>query len=793
SEGFESFTSEIFTKPEMAIGENQHIDFTSSTTRGRVRSFVNTGFSYSGTKALTLDQAPFNTKSTKDSVTFSYNLVNYIGKQLRWDFHYRNHGQDTSGANKVWVRGSESNNWIQAYDLYTNQAATGDWRHANLNLNELLENAVPAQTITPTFQIKIGQEGINSANSARPVNGFEDGYTFDDLVLNEVLNDVAVIKINSPSAGDCALSNATSVSIKIKNYNNATLNNIAVSYRVNGGAIVTENVAAVAPNQTLDYVFSTQANMSAYSDYSIDVWAKYAADSYANNDSILSYSLHNSPVVSSFPYLESFESGDGFFYSRGVNNTWAWGSPTKLIINKAANGAKAWVTNLTGNYKDNETSYLYSPCFNTAALTQPMLSFSHIFHIETGYDFTWVEYSTDGVEWQKLGTNGSGTNWYDSVTTGMWTLSKARWHVATVALPTGVTNLKIRFVLNTDGGLREEGVGIDDFHLYDKAAVYEGPVLTNVLQAVNGPAWVNFSSGGKLIAAVNPGGADLGATTVQVHKNAGPVRNSNNAYYADRNIVIKPATPPSQKVNVRFYFTDAEVQALLAANGCTFCAKPLDAYELGITKYSSGQPNENGMLSDDTTGFFDFIHPDSTIIIPYDNGYYAEFSVNSFSEFWLSSENIRPSVAGVCRGEDIVFVAASTGSSYQWQEDDGSGFVNIANSPIYSGVTMAQLFVSNYTSSISSKRYRCIVNGIAGAINTPRFVNVWTGADNTDWALASNWSCGFVPDQYTEVVIPGGLTNYPVVSADTTIKSLRVYPGASGRLATGAHLDIRGR
>ena len=79
-----------------------------------------------------------------------------------------------------------------------------------------------------------------------------------------------------------------------------------------------------------------------------------------------------------------------------------------------------------------------------------------------------------------------------------------------------------------------------------------------------------------------------------------------------------------------------------------------------------------------------------------------------------------------------------------------------------------------------------------GPANTVRFVNVWTGFTNTDWALTSNWECGYVPDQYTEVIIPGGLVNYPVIGTSTAVKSLRLFPGASGRLATGAQLDVRG-
>jgi hypothetical protein len=117
----------------------------------------------------------------------------------------------------------------------------------------------------------------------------DDGYTFDDLTINEVFNDVGLLKITSPDISGCSLGSANPLSIRLKNYNNTTLNNILVSYRVNGGAIVNENIASIAPGQTLDYVFNQTADLSAYIDYSINAWIRYPSDTYPANDSILNF------------------------------------------------------------------------------------------------------------------------------------------------------------------------------------------------------------------------------------------------------------------------------------------------------------------------------------------------------------------------------------------------------------------------------------------------------------------------------------------------------------------------
>ena len=412
---------------------------------------------------------------------------------------------------------------------------------------------------------------------------------------------------------------------------------------MNGGAIVTETIPVINGNQTMTYIFNTTANLAAYIDYSLDVWIRYSADNYANNDSIINYSFHNSPLISAFPYLERFEGTNGNWYTKGINSSWQWGVPAGTIINKAPNGTKAWVTNLTGNYNDNEISYLYSPCFDVSGMVQPELSFSHIFKMEDNCDcdYHWIEYSPDGgITWQKLGSVGSGTNWYDNATYQAWQASNTKWHVSSIDLPSGLNFVRLRFVVSTDGATNYEGVGIDDIHIFDKAKIYSGPDVVGITQTVGPGGWVDFTVGGNLVASINSYSENLGNTSVDVHFNNGPVRVSNNQYYLDRNIVIRPAAQPSQYVGVRYYFTDAEANRLILASGCGSCTTIRDAYESGVTKYSGTASDENGTLADDTLGFFQFINPMNVDIIPYNSGYYAEFGVNSFSEFWINNGGI---------------------------------------------------------------------------------------------------------------------------------------------------------
>ena len=792
TDGFESTTIQEYNFNTIGLDGDDRSDFKTASARGRARTFVNTGFALNGNRAITLDQSPYGALST-DSLLMTWNLNNYSsGKQLRIDFNYKNHGQAANPDNKVWIRGADNLPWIFAYDLVANQNDLGEWKHGLINVNDIMDTVAVPQTIGTSFQIKIAQEGNTSANVPNPVLDQDDGYTIDDVSVAEAIGDVAVASVVSPSKDGCGLATNYPVTIQVKNYTNTTINNVQVNYRFNGGTVVTETLPPLTANQLLNYTFTAHANLAAYIDYTFDFWLTATGDNYKSNDSILNYTMHNSPVITTYPYLEGFESNSGNWYTKGTNTTWQWGTPANTIINKAANGTKAWVTNLTGNYSDNELSYLYSPCFDLSGLTQPVLSFSHIFEIEQDYDFTWVEYSTDGKVWNKLGTAGNGTNWYDNAGEDNWRVSNTSWHVTSIDIPPYAGNMRFRIVMASDGGVNYEGVGIDDIHVFDKALIYTGAPLTGTTQNVSGSSWVNFYSAGKIIASINALGQNLGATTVDVYPVTGTVRNSNGQYYANRNIVVTPTNAPAGNVGVRFYFTDAEANGLINATGCGSCNKPGDAYELGVPKYSGDIYDENGTLDDDLTGFFQFITPANTAIIPYDNGYYAEFTVNSFSECWLSEGDIKPAASNICPGSNVTFTASSSGTTYQWQEDNGSGFTIISNGPNYAGATTNSLQLIGLPTSYTGYKYRCVVDAVNGPVTTLRFTTIWNGNTNTDWLTASNWNCNVLPDQYTDVIIPGGITNNPVLNANTAVRSVRVYPNIQVLIKTGSTLDIKG-
>ena len=68
----------------------------------------------------------------------------------------------------------------------------------------------------------------------------------------------------------------------------------------------------------------------------------------------------------------------------------------------------------------------------------------------------------------------------------------------------------------------------------------------------------------------------------------------------------------------------------------------------------------------------------------------------------------------------------------------------------------------------------------------------WSGAVSTDWNTAGNWLCGAIPAVTTNVIIPGSLTNYPILNTGTgSAQNITVQSGAS-LTVTGGTLQIGG-
>ena len=182
---------------------------------------------------------------------------------------------------------------------------------------------------------------------------------------------------------------------------------------------------------------------------------------------------------------------------------------------------------------------------------------------------------------------------------------------------------------------------------------------------------------------------------------------------------------------------------------------------------------------------------DENSIVIHDSSIANQF-YQSLCEDFTSMGGI-PCTAAPCSGDTNLLTSTVRGTTYQWQVNTGSGFVNIANNVNYGGATALNLYINNAPSSWYGYQYRCLVDGSTYS-NTIflKFTAFWNGSVSTAWENPLNWNCGIVPDANTDVIINNGPPNFPVVNSIIACRSVSARPGTSIPITPGADLMIMG-
>ena len=199
----------------------------------------------------------------------------------------------------------------------------------------------------------------------------------------------------------------------------------------------------------------------------------------------LFFSWYGTAQITSYPYSEDFEAGaGGWVATNGSNGTWALGAPTASVINSAASGANAWATNLSGNYNNDENSFVQSPEFDLSGLAAPSIQFSIWWNAEFSWDGMVLQSSIDaGSTWQNVGAFGDPNNWYTDNTingnpggqqegwSGRTSSSNGSngWVIARHALAglAGQSSVFLRFAFGSDGSVQDNGFAFDSISVFE--------------------------------------------------------------------------------------------------------------------------------------------------------------------------------------------------------------------------------------------------------------------------------------------------------------------------------------
>ncbi len=148
-------------------------------------------------------------------------------------------------------------------------------------------------------------------------------------------------------------------------------------------------------------------------------------------------------------YQNDVEAGAAGWTTAGINNTWG-------ITNTTAHSpVSSWADSPSGSYLNNSDARLISPVLDLSNFRETQVRFWTRYALEAGYDYVYLEYSTDG-----------GTNW---VTEGnalaILNGQQSEWKEYVIDAPVldQQAAVQLRFRLVSDAGVTGDGIYLDDF------------------------------------------------------------------------------------------------------------------------------------------------------------------------------------------------------------------------------------------------------------------------------------------------------------------------------------------
>jgi hypothetical protein len=244
-----------------------------------------------------------------------------------------------------------------------------------------------------------------------------------------------------------------------------------VTYTVNGGPPSTVTMTNTSGNTWVGTIPPVNSNDTVcYYVTAID--GSPAANSAVNPATGCTQFIATTGIA--LPYFDNFDGTSIWTATDSLpGSSWQLGTPAFGSTNSAYSAPNAWDINLTTAYGNQAYTTLESPVFDFSNAVNAKLSFWQNYSTENSWDGTRLEYTTDGVTWQVLGTMNDplGVNWYtvsNLISSNLpgWEGSSAGWIQSEydLGLLNNVTGpVQFRFIFTSDFSVTGDGYSIDDF------------------------------------------------------------------------------------------------------------------------------------------------------------------------------------------------------------------------------------------------------------------------------------------------------------------------------------------
>lgn len=247
------------------------------------------------------------------TISFFFNFLTEFGYDFLWLESSIDGGETwakvgASGTGANWYNDPEEEAW-------TGDADTEGWSY----VSNILAGLAGRPDVRLRFVFDSDQSSVN------------EGVGLDDIFIG-VPPENDLIAVNLANAGEECGSSMDMVTIVVGNYGQNPQTGFRVSYEVNGGETVTEEVTDISldPGEQIAYTFQTPFNSSPAGVYEIRAWADLDNESLRLNDTtrlVFTNAL-------ALPFAENFEAGtpQSWSFDTGTTTTRGHGNTSSVLF-----------------------------------------------------------------------------------------------------------------------------------------------------------------------------------------------------------------------------------------------------------------------------------------------------------------------------------------------------------------------------------------------------------------------------------------------------------------------------
>ena len=481
-------------------------------------------------------------------------------------------------------------------------------------------------------------------------------------------------------------------------------------------------------------------------------------------------------------------------------------SPNRWIVgnndNTSFSGKAAYISNNNNllaysgtSANDSTIVRLESPIINTEGFTAINLSFSYKCMGEYVYqstgpntgigtltDFGKVYYSIDsGYNWTVI-----PVEFYDKS-------SKSRWSNVLNSIVNNRKNFKIAFQWNNNTSVVNSPPFIIDSIILKGTSI--APIQStihpnNINEGYLGPnQTVHFYNPvtKNIIATIeNKSSFDYGCTSVEIVRTGNSATNINGEIPSNKisDKVYKVTTEnynAAAPYNLKLYYTAEEITGWKSATG-----NGINDISIVKTVNNLSQPPIVSSL------LFSSLRSN----LPYGvNGNIVSEAVFTGISNTATFALMKPYGNLICADDSTKFKTNIIGTNYQWQVNNGIGYIDINNDAIYIGTSTDSLKIILPPHSYFDNKYRCKITTTFGIVYSEEFIlkygTLWNGTVSTSWENPLNWSCNKIPDVNTDVYILNGTPFAPILNASTSIRSVTILAASNLTIQPGAILNLK--